>query len=80
MMSKTGVIGFVGGETYPNIINIDQGYKQGARLINPNIKILTDYLQDFNNPAKGKEVRVSTDKFWCGLFASRGRHIWSWCY
>jgi basic membrane protein A len=59
MMSKTGVIGFVGGETYPNIINIEEGYKQGARLINPNIKILTDYLQDFNNPAKGKEAALA---------------------
>ena len=30
MMSKTGIIGFVGGEKYPNLINIFEGYKQGA--------------------------------------------------
>jgi len=59
MMSKTGAIGFVGGQTYPNIINIAEGYKQGAKLINPNIRILTDYLQDFNNPAKGKEAALA---------------------
>lgn len=59
MMSKTGVIGFVGGETYPNIIDIEEGYKQGARLINPLVKILDVYLQDFNNPAKGKEAALA---------------------
>jgi basic membrane protein A and related proteins len=59
MMSKTGTIGFVGGETYPNIINIAEGYKQGARLINPNIKVLSDYLHDFNNPAKGREAALA---------------------
>ena len=33
MMSKTGVIGFVGGEKYPNLINILEGYKQGAEIL-----------------------------------------------
>ena len=31
-MSKTGTIGFVGGQAYPNIINIFEGYKQGAEV------------------------------------------------
>jgi basic membrane protein A and related proteins len=55
MMSKTGVIGFVGGERYPNLINIFEGYKQGARDINPKIQILETYLDDWDNPTKGKE-------------------------
>ena len=39
MMSKTGVIGYVGGDvTYPNLVNIFEGYKQGAKLMNPNVK------------------------------------------
>ena len=59
MMSKTGTIGFVGGETYPNIINIAEGYKQGARLLNASIRVLTTYLHDFNNPAKGKEAALA---------------------
>jgi len=60
MMSKTGVIGYVGGDvTYPNLVNIFEGYKQGAKLMNPNVKVLVSYLDDFDNPAKGKEVALS---------------------
>jgi len=59
MMSKTGVIGFVGGERYPNLINIFEGYKQGARDINPNIQVLETYLDDWDNPTKGREAALS---------------------
>jgi len=59
MLSKTGVIGFVGGETYPNLINIFEGYKQGAKEINPNTKVLSNYLDEWDSPAKGKEAAIS---------------------
>jgi basic membrane protein A and related proteins len=59
MMSKTGIIGFVGGEKYPNLINIFEGYKQGARETNPNTKILSTYLNEWDSPAKGKEAALS---------------------
>src|SRR5918996_167629 len=59
MMSKTGVIGFVGGERYPNLLNIFEGYKQGARDINPNIQVLETYLDDWDNSTKGKEAALS---------------------
>ncbi len=59
MMSKTNVIGFVGGEKYPNLINIYEGYKQGARDIDSNTTILATYLDDWDNPSKGKEAALS---------------------
>ena len=59
MMSKTNVIGFVGGEKYPNLINIYEGYKQGALDINNNITVLATYLDDWDNPSKGKEAALS---------------------
>jgi basic membrane protein A len=60
MMSKTHVIGYVGGDvTYPNLVNIFEGYKQGAKLMNPSVKVLVTYLDDFDNPAKGKEAAIS---------------------
>jgi basic membrane protein A len=58
MMSKTGVIGFIGGEKYPNLINIYEGYKQGVQYVNPNIKVLATYLDDWDNPAKGKNAAI----------------------
>jgi basic membrane protein A len=59
MMTKTGVIGFVGGERYPNLLNIFEGYKQGARDINPNVQVLETYLDDWDNSTKGKEAALS---------------------
>jgi basic membrane protein A and related proteins len=60
MMSKTGVIGYIGGDvTYPNLVNIFEGYKQGAKLMNPHVKVLVTYLDDFDNPSKGKEAAIS---------------------
>jgi basic membrane protein A and related proteins len=59
MMSKTGVIGFVGGERYPNLVNIYEGYKQGAKDINPDIQVLATYLDDWDNPAKGRQAALS---------------------
>jgi basic membrane protein A and related proteins len=59
MMSKTNVIGFVGGAKYPNLINILEGYKQGAKEINPNVRILSTFLDDWDNPIKGKEAALA---------------------
>jgi basic membrane protein A and related proteins len=59
MMSKTDTIGFVGGQAYPNIINILEGYKQGAKSIKPDIKVLAQYIDTFTDPARGKEAGVS---------------------
>src|SRR5688572_5763910 len=58
MMSKTNIIGFIGGKQYPNIINIYEGYKEGAVKVNPTIKILVTYLDDWKNPSKGKEAAL----------------------
>lgn len=59
MMSKTDIIGFVGGEPYPNLINIYEGYKQGAQDVNPKVKVLVTYLNDWDNSTKGKKAAVS---------------------
>jgi basic membrane protein A len=59
MMSKTNVIGFVGGEKYPNLINIYEGYKQGAHDIDSNITVLSTYLDDWDNPIKGKKAALA---------------------
>ncbi|HJU58885.1 MAG TPA: BMP family protein, partial [Nitrososphaeraceae archaeon] len=59
MMSKTNVIGFIGGEKYPNLINILEGYKQGAYDIDSNITVLSTFLDDWDNPSKGKEAALA---------------------
>lgn len=59
MMTKTGVIGFVGGEEYPNVINIYEGYKEGAKWANANVSVIGTYLNDWDSPARGKEAATS---------------------
>ena len=57
MMSKTGTVGFIGGMENPVIQKFEAGFAQGAKYINPNIKVLTVYIggsNAFNDPASAK--------------------------
>jgi len=56
MMTRTNVIGFIGGEEYPNVVNIYEGYKQGAQAVNPDVQVIGTYLNDWDNEPKGKEA------------------------
>ncbi len=61
--SKTGVVGFVGGMDIPLIHRFKTGYEEGARAINPNIRVIENYVgvtdAAWNNPGKGKELALS---------------------
>jgi basic membrane protein A len=61
--SKTGVLGFVGGMDIPLIHRFETGYEEGARSVNPNIKVVSNYVgvtdSAWNNPGKGKELALS---------------------
>lgn len=63
LKSKTGVLGFVGGMDIPLIHKFETGYEEGARSINPNIKVVANYVgvtdSAWNNPGKGKELALS---------------------
>jgi basic membrane protein A len=59
MMTNTSVIGFVGGEEYPNVVNIFEGYKHGAEWVNDNITVIGTYLNDWDNPARGREAATA---------------------
>jgi basic membrane protein A and related proteins len=60
LKSKSGTIGFVGGVNTPLINKFEAGYDAGAKAVNPNIKIQSQYLTQppdfsgFGDPAKGK--------------------------
>jgi basic membrane protein A len=59
-MSKTKVIGAVGGQDIPVINDFIIGYKQGAKDagLDPN-KIIVQYAGGWNDPAKGKEIALA---------------------
>jgi len=53
---KDKVIGFLGGMDIPVINDFKVGYIQGAKFINPDVKVLVSYAASFSDPAKGKEL------------------------
>ncbi len=63
LTSKTGKIGFIGGMDIPLIRRFEGGYAAGARHINKNIQVLTNFAgvtgEAWNNPPKGKELALA---------------------
>lgn len=59
MLSKTGVISFVGGIELPPIVNASIEFGNGAKSVNPNIKYLPTLTGDFDDVAKAKEATLA---------------------
>ncbi len=66
LKSKTGKVGFVGGMQIPTIEKFEIGYTAGAKFINPNIVVMSDYIgttgEAFKDPVKGKELTLKQIK------------------
>ncbi len=61
--NQTGTIGFIGGMDIPLIHKFATGYEEGARYVNPKIRVLKNYVgitdTAWNNPGKGRELANS---------------------
>ncbi len=61
--SKSGVLGFVGGMDIPLIHKFETGYEEGAKAVNPEVKVIANYVgvtdHAWNNPGKGKELALA---------------------
>ena len=61
--SKSGVLGFVGGMDIPLIHRFATGYEEGAKSVNPDINVITNFVgvtdHAWNNPGKGKELALA---------------------
>ncbi|HVK05455.1 MAG TPA: BMP family ABC transporter substrate-binding protein [Armatimonadaceae bacterium] len=58
-MTKTGTVGFIGGEEMPLIEKFEVGYKAGVQTTNPKAKVVVGYVGAFNDPQKGQELALS---------------------
>ncbi len=60
MASKSGTVGFIGGMDVPLIRHFGCGYAQGAKAVNPDIKIVANMTGTtptaWNDPVKGSEL------------------------
>ncbi|MGC8596030.1 MAG: BMP family lipoprotein [Candidatus Kryptoniota bacterium] len=63
LMTKTNIVGFIGGMESPLIRKFQAGYEAGVKYANPKAKVLVAYAgvtgEAFKNPAKGKELALS---------------------
>jgi basic membrane protein A len=55
-MNPDAVIGSVGGQEIPVILDFMVGYEQGAKDTNPDIQVIRQFAGGWNDPAKGKEL------------------------
>ncbi|TCS83007.1 BMP family lipoprotein [Tepidibacillus fermentans] len=55
-MTKTGKVGFVGGMKSPVIDQFEYGFRAGVKYANPNVNVLVQYAESFNDAAKGKSI------------------------
>jgi basic membrane protein A len=62
-MSRSGVIGFVGGMDIPLIHRFAVGYEEGARAAVATVRVIPNYVgvteSAWNNPARGKELAAA---------------------
>src|SRR3989440_3984038 len=61
--TKTNTLGFLGGMDIGLIHRFEKGYEEGAKSVNPNIRIIQNYVGvtdgAWNNPGKGKELSLA---------------------
>lgn len=58
-MTKTGIVGFVGGMEIPLIKKFEAGYRAGVMTTNPRARVLVGYTGNWTDTAKGKELALS---------------------
>lgn len=58
-MTKSNVIGAVGGYPIPEVNRLVGAYKQGACEVNPEVKVLVTYVGSWYDPPKSKESGIA---------------------
>ena len=55
-MTKTNVLGCIGGFDIPSLTPFFEGFEEGAKEVDPDIKVLKQYINSFTDASKGKVV------------------------
>ncbi len=56
MTSKSGIVGFVGGDDVPLIRKFEAGFEQGVKAVNPDAEVKSAYSHDFGNAELGGKI------------------------
>lgn len=58
-ISTSGVIGAIGGQEIPPVRRSFYAFEQGARAMNPKIRVLTSYIGNWDDASAGKEQALA---------------------
>ncbi|MGV3722794.1 MAG: BMP family lipoprotein [Actinomycetota bacterium] len=58
-MSRSGKLGFVGGQEIPLIKKFEAGYRAGVRATNPSATVTAKYTNNWEDVPKGRELALS---------------------
>ncbi|MGB4404146.1 MAG: BMP family ABC transporter substrate-binding protein [Limnochordia bacterium] len=59
MMTKSNIVGFVGGMEVPVIRKFQVGFEEGVKWANPDAQVLVNYAGAFDDPGRGRELAIS---------------------
>ena len=55
-MTETNILGCIGGFDIPSLSPFFEGFEEGAKEVNPSVKVLKQYINSFTDASKGKVV------------------------
>jgi hypothetical protein len=58
-MTKSNVIGCIGGQKFPAVVAAFQAFEKGAKAVNPKVTVKTVYLNSWEDQSLGKEAANS---------------------
>jgi basic membrane protein A len=54
LVTRTHMVGFIGGGVTPIVRRIELGFAQGVQNVDASISFISDYVGEFDDPAKGR--------------------------
>jgi len=67
-MTKTGLIGYIGGIELPPIKEAQAAWEAGAKAVNPAVRARTTYLNSFDDIAAGREATLAMMQLGVDMF------------
>ncbi len=58
-MTRTGVVGVIGGTELPPVKSSFEAFAAGARAINPKVQVITSYIGNWDDAGAGKEQALA---------------------
>jgi basic membrane lipoprotein Med (substrate-binding protein (PBP1-ABC) superfamily) len=58
-LTKTNVIGCIGGTELPPVKTSFDAFSQGARAVNPNVRVVTSYIGNWDDVSAGREQALA---------------------